>query len=75
MKLIQEYRIHPTSIILGYKRALREALKYIETELSIPVKDLGEECLLNIARTSLSSKIVSAYVLSIFYNLLFLPII
>jgi T-complex protein 1 subunit alpha len=64
MKLIEQQRIHPTSIILGYKKALRGALDYIKKYLTIPVNKLGDECLMNIARTSLSSKLVSAYALS-----------
>jgi T-complex protein 1 subunit alpha len=61
MKLIEQQRIHPTSIILGFKKALRGALDYIKKYLTIPVNKLGDECLMNIARTSLSSKLVSAF--------------
>lgn len=67
MKLIQEQRIHPTSIILGYKRALREALKFIKENCTMSTAEISDETLLNIARTSLSSKIVSAYDSFIFF--------
>ncbi|EAN80621.1 t-complex protein 1, alpha subunit, putative [Trypanosoma brucei brucei TREU927] len=52
--------IHATSIIAGYKLALREALRYLKDSLSVSVNALGKEVLLNIARTSMSSKILSA---------------
>jgi T-complex protein 1 subunit alpha len=61
MKLIEQQHIHPTSIILGFKRALRFSVKYIKENLVIPVASLGPESLLNVARTSLSSKLVSAF--------------
>ena len=32
-----KYRIHPTSIISGYKLACKEAVKYIQDNLSIKV--------------------------------------
>lgn len=37
---------------------MREACKYIEGSLSLPVSSLGEDTVLNTARTALSSKIV-----------------
>ncbi|KAH8604973.1 putative TCP 1 cpn60 chaperonin family [Trypanosoma vivax] len=52
--------IHATSIIAGYKVALREALQYLKDSLSLPVDALGKEVLLNVARTSMSSKILSS---------------
>lgn len=51
--------IHATSIISGYKIALREALKYMQEHLSVKVDTLGHDVLLNVARTSMSSKILN----------------
>ncbi|RNF27123.1 uncharacterized protein Tco025E_00621 [Trypanosoma conorhini] len=52
--------IHATSIIAGYKLALREAVRYLKDSLSVPVDELGKDVLLNVARTSMSSKILSS---------------
>jgi len=52
------YKLHPTSIISGYRLACREACKYIQDKLSISTSDLDRETLLNCARTSMSSKLV-----------------
>ena len=53
-------RIHPTSIISGYRLAMREAVKYIENKCAVDISTLGEEAILNCAKTSMSSKIVGA---------------
>ena len=50
-------KIHPTSIISGYRLAMRESCKYIEDHLSQDIEKLGKETLLNCAKTSLSSKV------------------
>ncbi|KAK6418714.1 chaperonin-containing T-complex alpha subunit Cct1 [Oleoguttula sp. CCFEE 5521] len=51
-------RIHPTTIITGYRLALREAVRYMTENISTKVETLGRESLMNIARTSMSSKII-----------------
>lgn len=51
-------KIHPTSIIGGYRLAMREACKYIEEKLSIKVDKLGKDTLINCAKTSMSSKVI-----------------
>lgn len=51
-------RIHPTTIITGYRLALREAVRYMNENISTKVEQLGRESLVNIAKTSMSSKII-----------------
>jgi T-complex protein 1 subunit alpha len=57
---LMKNRIHPTTIITGYRLALREAVKYMNENISTKVENLGRESLVNIAKTSMSSKIIGS---------------
>lgn len=57
---LMKNRIHPTTIITGYRLALREAVKYLNENVSVKVENLGRDSLLSIAKTSMSSKIIGA---------------
>lgn len=52
--------VHPTTIIAGYNLAKKEACRFIAENMSTKVETLGKECILNAARTSISSKIIGA---------------
>ncbi|KAF1349004.1 t-complex protein 1 subunit alpha [Delphinella strobiligena] len=55
---LMKNRIHPTTIITGYRLALREAVRYMHENISTKVETLGRESLISIAKTSMSSKII-----------------
>jgi len=53
-----KYKIHPTTVMAGYRLAVKEAVKYIKDNLLVPIDQLDFQHLLNAAKTSMSSKIL-----------------
>jgi len=50
--------IHPTTILSGYRMALKAAIAYIKKELIVNVNALEDIHVMNAAKTSMSSKII-----------------
>lgn len=53
-------KIHATSIMAGYRLALRESVKFIKEHQSISIDSVGKDALMNAAKTSMSSKLLSS---------------
>ena len=51
-------KVHPTTVISGYRMALKEAIKHIKDDLVIQIDPNDTELLKKVAETSLSSKLI-----------------
>ena len=51
-------KVHPTTVISGYRLALKEAIKHIKEDLIIKIDPKDTELLKRVAETSLSSKLI-----------------
>ena len=57
-ELVQKQGLHPTTVLAGYRTALKASIAYIKENILMPVSSLDSQHLLEAARTSLSSKII-----------------
>lgn len=53
-------KIHATNIMAGYRLALKEAVRYIKSNLLIPGHGMERDVVVQAAKTSMSSKIIGA---------------
>ncbi|VDM39104.1 unnamed protein product [Toxocara canis] len=53
-----KHKLHPTTVINGYRLACKEAVRYMQENLSIRVEELGRSSIIGAAQTAMSSKII-----------------
>jgi T-complex protein 1 subunit alpha len=56
--VLAKHGLHPTTILSGYRAALKAAVAYIKQNLVVNVNELNDEHLMQAARTSMSSKLI-----------------
>jgi T-complex protein 1 subunit alpha len=52
--------IHPTTIMSGFRVALKDAVKFIKSVLMVSIDELGDDVILSAAKTSMASKLLNA---------------
>ena len=52
--------IHPTTIMTGFRTALKETVKYIKSSLMVPIDDVSDDVVFSAAKTSMASKLLNA---------------
>lgn len=63
-------KLHPTSVISGYRLASQEACKFIRESLAQKISTLPDDALYNIAKTAISSKVIGGEVADFFSHLI-----
>ncbi|KAG7354152.1 thermosome subunit [Nitzschia inconspicua] len=58
LELVQKQGLHPTTILAGYRTALKAAIAFLKSNILIPTSDLDTQHLMQAAKTSMSSKII-----------------
>jgi len=57
-ELVQKQGLHPTTVLAGYRIALKASIAYIKEHILMPVSSLDSQHLMEAAKTSMSSKII-----------------
>jgi T-complex protein 1 subunit alpha len=52
--------IHPTTIMTGFRLALKDAVRFVKSSLMVPVCHLGDDAVVSAAKTSMASKLLNA---------------
>uniref|UniRef100_A0A0N5ATW5 T-complex protein 1 subunit alpha n=1 Tax=Syphacia muris TaxID=451379 RepID=A0A0N5ATW5_9BILA len=53
-----KHKLHPTTVINGYRLACKEAVRYMQENLSLSSENIGRDSIIRAAQTSMSSKII-----------------
>jgi T-complex protein 1 subunit alpha len=51
-------KLHPTTVINGYRLACKEAVRYMQENLAISTDELGRDSIIGTAKTAMSSKLI-----------------
>uniref|UniRef100_A0A914CA09 T-complex protein 1 subunit alpha n=1 Tax=Acrobeloides nanus TaxID=290746 RepID=A0A914CA09_9BILA len=57
-ELVQQ-KLHPTTVINGYRFACKEAVRFIQENLALSTDDLDRTSIIKAAKTTMSSKLIS----------------
>lgn len=52
--------IHPTTIMTGFRTALKETVRYIKSSLMVSIDEISDDVVVSAAKTSMASKLLNA---------------